>query len=136
MNSLSLKKTSKILLIITILSLATITYASALETTYGTAADENANKIFETGDGGYVVIGSKNTATANGREVWAFRVDSDGNGVWGNVYGTEDNEGYLISVAACETSDNGYAIATNSHDGTSSDIFFIKIDICRSCCQC
>ncbi len=90
--------------------------------TFGGSADDFANYIQQTNDGGYIIAGysESNDSDVAGnyghRDFWIVKTDSIGSIVWQKNYGGSDFE---IAYSVQETFDGGYIVAgySNSIDG-------------------
>jgi PKD repeat protein len=77
--------------------------------TFGdTTANEFANSVRQTSDGGYILAGEKLSFTSSWSDAWVVRTDASGNMVWNKVF-SDLGKGRLYSVK--QTSDSGYIIA-------------------------
>ncbi|MDC8001422.1 T9SS type A sorting domain-containing protein [Aequorivita todarodis] len=109
------------------------------EKAFGGSADDRANSIIQTADGGYMVAGS--TASNDGdvssnhgsRDFWVLKLDSAGNIVWEQTYGGTNNDD---AQAIIQTADGGYMVAGNSYSSNGDvganngiqDYWMVKID--------
>jgi len=92
------------------------------EKSYGGTGDDYANKIIQTYDGGYAIIGysysSDGDVTGNhgNGDCWLVKTDSAGTIQWQKCYGGSQLD---QANSIVQTADSGYAIAgyTNSSDG-------------------
>lgn len=89
---------------------------------YGGSKDDRGEKIIQTSDGGFAVIGynksSDGIATSNEgyQDIWMLKLDTSGNVTWQKSFGFAGaDQGFSL----IETSDNGYLI-TGILDVTSS----------------
>jgi hypothetical protein len=90
--------------------------------TYGGADGEFGYSVQQTSDHGYIVAGSKTTASS-GTDAYIVKTDSLGNEMWIKSYGSNDNdEAYCIR----ETFDNGYIAVGNTGPLAHDDIWLIK----------
>jgi len=99
--------------------------------TFGGPAQERANAIRQTTDGGTILVGSTKSFGAGGSDLYLIKTDDQGNEVWSQTYGGElDEEGYDVH----HTSDGGFFIlAQVSRDARlytdqNPDIFLLKTD--------
>lgn len=90
---------------------------------YGGSKDDRGEKIIQTKDGGYAIIGynksSDGDATINQgfQDVWMLKLDVSGNVTWQKSFGFAGaDQGFSV----IETSDNGYLL-TGILDVTASD---------------
>ena len=109
--------------------------------TYGGSADDWANSIIETTDGGFLVVGS--TASTDGditqmhgtSDVWIIKLDSDGNMMWQKTYGGAlgDGANYVTSIengfilCASSSSIDGDLSTLINHGGSDSWVFRIDL---------
>jgi len=108
---------------------------------YGGSDNDEANKIIETSDHGYLVVGYTFSADGDvtnykgGYDVWILKLDFSGNLEWQKTYG---GSGFDIGTSACQDG-NTYVITgcTSSNDidvtnnyGTSNyNTWTFKIDL-------
>ena len=116
------------------------------ENTIGGLADDVANSISQTLDGGYIVAGysgsgisgDKTEATKGGLDYWIVKLDALGNIEWQNTIGGNKND---QAVAVKQALDLGYIVAgfslsgisgdkseVNNGPSTTSDYWIIKLD--------
>ncbi|MBU3678950.1 MAG: hypothetical protein FGM32_05000 [Candidatus Kapabacteria bacterium] len=107
--------------------------------TRGGSADDGAEDVIETADGGVLVVGSTNSSdgdvgpTRGNADLWVIRLDSSGKVLWQKTLGGSSSE-YAKSVT--ETSDHSIVIVgvTGSSDGDvdlslgQSDAWIVKLD--------
>jgi hypothetical protein len=94
--------------------------------TYGGAGNETARDVKQTFDG-YIIVGSTETNSAGGRDVWLLKVDLGGQLIWQRNYGgTANDEGFSVTP----TRDGGFLIVgyTESKGQGGQDIWVIKTD--------
>ena len=110
---------------------------------YGGNADDIAESIQQTTDGGYIVAGYS-SSSANGDvtgsnngliDYWVLKLDAAGNITWNKLLGGSNND-YCFSIT--KTTDGGYAVtgyATSSTTGNvtginhgGSDVWVVKLD--------
>ena len=105
---------------------------------YGGTEYDRFIDIKETSDGAFIIVGTTSSVdgditNSNGNsEAWVVKIDSDGNIIWQNCYGSTSGEsGKRIDVV-----DDGYIVlggsscttcGSNGHHG-SSDIWLFKIN--------
>ncbi|TGD56922.1 hypothetical protein [Flavobacterium humi] len=108
---------------------------------YGGSDQDQANKVIETSDHGYLVIGSTNsvdgdvTNNKGGDDVWVLKLDVAGNLQWQKTYGgsgtdiggsaCQDGNSYVITGA---TSSNNIDVSGN-HSVAFYDVWTFKIDL-------
>jgi len=90
----------------------------AWEKTFGDTYIDEANKVKETSDGGFIVAGMS-TAFGWAGEGWLLRTDAEGNIIWNKGYHPIDGSvqsawDYIYDVV--ETSDGGFVFAGNAPD--------------------
>lgn len=94
----------------------------------GTNSDgETGPSIQPTSDGGYIIATSTWSFGAGYSDVYLIKIDSQGNQIWSNTFGGNDNDhGHSV----CTTPDGGYIVVGNtmSFGSGSSDVYVIKTD--------
>ena len=92
--------------------------------TYGGAQADEAIDVVEATTGGYLVIGNSSSFGNGNSDVFAIRMDEQGNELWTKTYGgTWDDQAYSVA----NTSDGGYII-TASGTNINANAWLIKID--------
>lgn len=93
---------------------------------YGGMADDKSSAIYQTTDGGYIIVGTTSSfGPGFGRNIWLLKLDATGNEEWNNTYGgIYPDTGDQVQ----QTTDGGYIIIgwTNSFD--VDDLFIVKTD--------
>ena len=121
-----MKKT--ILLIFTIVaSLNAFTQNPGIiwEKTYGGTRVDIANKIINTNDGGYLIVGSSSSTDQdisqyNGNsDVWVVKLNADGTMQWEKTFGGADAD---IATSVQQTTDGGYIIAAQTYSSNTGDV--------------
>ncbi|HEY9113530.1 MAG TPA: T9SS type A sorting domain-containing protein [Bacteroidales bacterium] len=94
--------------------------------TFGGANNDFGNSVFQTDDGGYVIIGSTESYGAGSSDFWILKTDATGDSLWSTTYGDFYNE---IAFEAQATSDGGYVIAgyKQIQGFTNADVWLLKI---------
>jgi hypothetical protein len=95
--------------------------------TYGGTANDQANAIVLTSDGGYALFGPTSSFAVGGQDAWLFKTDANGNMIWNKTYGGTGNEFCLYLL---QTSDGGYAFcgSENSFGSGGTDVWLVKTD--------
>jgi len=93
---------------------------------YGGSAKDRAFSIIQTRDGGFVVAGFTESFGAGDRDLWVFRLDSEGNIVWQRTYGGWGND-HAHNIQ--ETNDGGYIVVgcTCSYGSGYNDVWVLKL---------
>ncbi|SNY95126.1 hypothetical protein [Flagellimonas pacifica] len=98
---------------------------------FGGSGEDTAQKIIQTTDGGYAVLGFSNSTdgdiaekTTNVNDYWLLKLDAEGNLQWSKTYGgSKDDRGQSV----VQTTDGGYAIVgyamSNDGDGSNNEGF-------------
>jgi len=83
--------------------------------------------LIQTSDGGYAIAGATTSFGAGYTDVYAIKLDADGNLRWTRTIG---GPGYEIGTSLIQTSDGGYAIAgfTISFGAGEWDVYVVKLD--------
>ena len=97
---------------------------SSFQKVFEAPNDERAHSICATADGGYIIVGETNSAGAGGKDVFAMKLDVNGNQIWSKTYGTTKTE-YGSSLSIIETQDGGYLFAGHT-DGVNG--YVVKLD--------
>ena len=94
--------------------------------TYGGAFNDYGNSVFQTDDGGYVIIGSTMSFGAGSFDYWILKTNASGDSLWSTTYGGFYNE---IAFEAQATSDGGYIIAgyKQIQGFINADVWLLKI---------
>ncbi len=95
--------------------------------TYGGALRDYANRVRQTGDGGYVIVGYTSSFGTGGKDVYLLKINSSGIQEWQATYGTAVEE---IGQDVIQTSDGGYIISgwAESDELGEHDTYIIKVD--------
>jgi hypothetical protein len=78
------------------------------QTTYGGNQDDRAGSVWQTVDGGYLVVGTTESFGAGGKDIWILKLSPTGTVEWQRSYGgvTADT-----AECACPTADGGLIVA-------------------------
>ena len=93
---------------------------------FGGSADDTANDIIATADGGYLLVGSSNSSAGGdrnqtsrgGHDYWAVKIDANGTKIWDKRFGGGADD-YCRRVVA--TTDGGYLLAGYSNSNIFGD---------------
>ena len=104
--------------------------------TYGQKKSDEAYAIQQTHDGGYVVAGVTKSSGVGHSDIWVLRLNSFGNLIWQNTYGTKNTEIGEGDRSIHETDDGGFILAgTIIYDASKdlnklshSDIWVLKLN--------
>ena len=87
--------------------------------TFSTNGNDVGNDVFQTSDGGYIIVGSTDGEGNGGKDVLLLKVDASGSEVWHKTYGGAGDEiGYSVE----ETEDNGYIVLATTKLGVGDDL--------------
>jgi len=94
---------------------------------YGGNEADRAHTLLQAEDGGFVLGGYSKSYGEGKADIVLIKVDKDGNGIWNQNYGGEENEN-IESMAA--TRDGGYVISgwTQSAASKTLDAIVMKVD--------
>jgi len=95
--------------------------------TIGGPGDEIGFSLIQTSDGGYAIAGSTGSFGAGWYDVYAVKLDANGNLQWTKTIGGKKEDGGFSLI---QTSDGGYAIAgyTFSFGAGEADVYVVKLD--------
>ncbi|PKM76685.1 MAG: hypothetical protein CVU90_11395 [Firmicutes bacterium HGW-Firmicutes-15] len=93
--------------------------------TFGGAADDWANSVRETADGGYILVGCTRSYGSGGIDIYVIKTDSQGNKQWEKTLGgSYDDNGECIR----QDGDGGYIISGSIGSRYDpSDVFLAKL---------
>ncbi len=93
----------------------------------GASADDRANSVRQTTDGGYIAAGCTSSSGAGGEDFWLLKVDSAGDLSWAQAYGGSSDD---CAQSVRQTTDGGYIAAgyTSSSGAGSGDAWLLKVD--------
>ncbi|PMQ00831.1 MAG: hypothetical protein CBR30_09160 [Dictyoglomus sp. NZ13-RE01] len=95
--------------------------------TFGENADEWANDIQRTSDGGYIVAGLTWSFGAIASDAYILKLNADGSLIWQKTYGGSN---WDSAASVQETDDGGYIVAghTDSFGMGGKDVYILKLD--------
>jgi len=95
--------------------------------TFGGKADDEANSIQQTTDGGYIVAGWTGSFGSGESDVYILKLNSKGEVEWQKTFGGEGVDG---AVSIQQTTDGGYIVAgwTNSFGSGGHDVYILKLN--------
>jgi len=95
--------------------------------TYGGTADDTASSVNVTSDGNLIITGMTESFGSEGKEVWLFKTDTDGNVLWEHTFGGSGDD---VANSVQQTADGGYILAgyTDSFGAGGKDTWIIKTD--------
>lgn len=108
--------------------------------TYGGTGSDQAYRIINTADGGFLVSGETNSQDGDVKlnhgaiDLWVFKLDANGNLMWEKTFGGTGDD-IIGVIAAC--SDGGYVLSGMSKSNGSGDVpashgnedlFVVKLD--------
>jgi hypothetical protein len=97
------------------------------DSTFGGIADDYAQSVQQTADGGYIIAGMTLSYGAGSWDFYVVKTDASGDMEWEQTFGSSGDD-YAQSVQ--QTADGGYIIAgtTNSYGAGGSDFYLVKAD--------
>lgn len=99
---------------------ADVAQAAEWDSTYGGANDDQGQCVQQTYDGGYIIVGERESGGRTGIDIYLIKTDSSGNTVWTQTFARVfDDYGECVQ----QTPDSGYIIAGASGIG---DALLIK----------
>ncbi len=95
--------------------------------TYGGSLSDNAYKVRQTADNGYIVAGHTNSFGSGNNDIWILKLDYAGLVQWQKTYGGIGAENFY---SIQETLDYGFIISgsTNSYGAGSTDAWILKLN--------
>jgi hypothetical protein len=93
--------------------------------TFGGSAQDYANSILQTTDGGYIIGGETWSYGAGLSDAWLIKINSNGNEEWNQTFGGSAQD-YANSIL--QTTDGGYIIAGRTESNDEGDVWLIKTD--------
>lgn len=109
------------------LMLNATSFAQGWEKTFGLGGNETAHDVQHTPDGGFILVGSSDSYSANGRkDVLIIKTDLDGEELWKNTIGLSLSED--VGNGVRQTPDGGYIIAGSQMLFETQKIYLIKTD--------
>lgn len=98
--------------------------------TLGGSEDDAGRAVQQTGDGGYIITGSKPNPNGVNQDVWLIKTDANGNEIWDRSFGAS---GYNQGKSVQQTRDGGYIITGSTFSYglvyKNSFVWLIKTDI-------
>ena len=93
--------------------------------TFGGNRNDIGYAIKQTGDNGYIIVGSTNSFGAGGNDVYVVKTNSSGNILWSKTYGGAGSDiGQTIQL----TANGGYIISGYTNSFGANHGYLIKID--------
>ncbi|UCG30040.1 MAG: hypothetical protein JSV53_11170 [candidate division WOR-3 bacterium] len=95
--------------------------------TYGGSQNDVGNKIIETSDHGYAILGETESFGTGNVDIWLLKTNGTGDTTWTRTYGGVGWEG---ASSVQQTPDGGYIIvgSTASFGAGYADVYIIKTD--------
>lgn len=89
--------------------------------------DDSGSDVEQTGDGGYLVLGTTSSWGAGGTDIMLLKFNSSGEFQWRQTYGSENNDAGNAMVA---TQDGGFVLVGNTvpSSGIGKNIYLVKVD--------
>jgi hypothetical protein len=93
---------------------------------YGGSLTDLGNGVYQTDDGGYIIVGRTNSfGYGDDENIWLLKTDANGNELWNKTF---DEERFETGFSVRQTHDNGYIIAGTTDSDTLCDAILIKTD--------
>lgn len=96
--------------------------------TFGGMHSDTGECVFQTNDGGFLVLGNTQSYGSGGYDIWLIKTDETGNKIWDKIIGGKN---FDTGRFAQQTSDNGFVIVgnTNSYGNVDrEDVWLVKTD--------
>jgi predicted secreted protein len=93
--------------------------------TFGGSANDGANSMIQTTDGGFVLVGWTNSYGAGGEDCWLVKTSANGEHEWNKTFGGIADDGARSII---QTADAGFVLAgwTSSYGAGLSDFWLVK----------
>jgi hypothetical protein len=101
-----------------------IARASEWNETYGGSNDEWGQCAQQTFDGGYIMVGTRNSGPTGGADIYLVKTDSSGDTLWTKTFVRKGEDG---GECVQQTADSGYIIV-GTISGNNGDLYLIKTD--------
>jgi hypothetical protein len=93
--------------------------------TFGGNGNDYGYDIKQTGDNGYIIVGSTNSFGAGGNDIFVVKTNSNGNILWSKTYGGAGSDiGQTIQL----TADGGYVISGYTNSFGANHGYLLKVD--------
>ena len=128
-NGIFIEENNSILVKNKLISQFEYPYIEIWNKTFGGKNSDFCHSIWQTSDGGYIMIGDTWSYGVGYRDIWFIKTDEYGNELWNKTFGGKNKE---YSNSAKQTNDCGYIITgeTLSYGAGNYDVWLIKIDEC------
>jgi Secretion system C-terminal sorting domain len=95
--------------------------------TFGGVTNDYGSWVRQTGDGGYIIMGSTSSIDLGGSAAWLIKTDEQGTETWSRVFSQND---WDYGECVVQTEDGGYIVTghTYSPEDGSSDVLLIRTD--------
>ena len=95
--------------------------------TFGGSGYDSGYSVQQTGDGGFIIAGTRSSDTNYTTYAYLIRTDSLGNQLWNNTY-RSDVADYTYGNSVRLTNDGGFVVAGTATISTNSDVYVLKTD--------
>jgi hypothetical protein len=94
---------------------------------FGGIGGDEGESVYQTSDGGYILLGETSSFGAGGYDFWVVKTDVDGDSLWSRTFG---GSGTDYGFAIRQTLDGGYILAgtTSSFGAGNYDFWLVKTD--------
>jgi hypothetical protein len=94
---------------------------------FGGSADDQINSAYPVTDGGFILVGETNSFSSSSSDIYAVKLDMNGNLMWSKIYRITGNE---LGTSVVQTEDYGFLISgsTDGFGSGNSDALVMKID--------
>ena len=88
------------------------TFGQGWEKTFGGSGNDRAREVWQTSDGGFIIVGSKDVGIdgSEDMDIYLIKTDEDGDELWSKTFGDEHNE---RGRSVCPIAGEGYAVLSD-----------------------
>ncbi|PNX47317.1 MAG: hypothetical protein BV457_05925 [Thermoplasmata archaeon M9B1D] len=97
--------------------------------TFGYSLHDSGSEVWQTSDGGFIIIGDTNTDGGGSGDIWVIKTDSNGDMIWDKTFNGDGRPSHDYGTSIGITSDSGYILLGVTFTTSNNySIWLIKID--------